>query len=93
MLQAAAQCRAGPLDRSMDTAAKDHTLRAPADARGCPLSALPLREMQQIEPGIDDGVFSVLGVDASVASRTSEGGTAPARVREAAAEARRRFLG
>lgn len=64
-----------------------------AETRGCPLSALPLRDLQQVEPDIDDGVFAVLGVDASVASRTSEGGTAPARVREAAAEARRRFLG
>lgn len=63
-----------------------------AEARGCPLSALPLEVMQEIEPGIDGSVFAVLGVDASVASRTSQGGTAPDRVRQAAAEARRRFL-
>ncbi|MBK8210968.1 MAG: argininosuccinate lyase [Rhodospirillales bacterium] len=63
-----------------------------AEASGCSLAALPLDSMQAIEPAIDEGVFAVLGCDASVASRTSEGGTAPARVRLAAAEARRRFL-
>jgi argininosuccinate lyase len=38
-------------------------------------------------------VFDVLSVEASVASRTSFGGTAPDNVRAAAAEARARFLG
>jgi len=37
-------------------------------------------------------VFTVLGVDNSVASRTSFGGTAPDNVRAAAAAARERFL-
>ena len=41
---------------------------------------------------ITAAVFDVLDVDRSVASRTSFGGTAPVRVREAAAAARRRFL-
>ena len=63
-----------------------------AEAHGCSLAALPLDAMRTIEPGIDEGVFAVLGIDASVASRTSEGGTAPERVRQAVAEARRRFL-
>jgi argininosuccinate lyase len=41
--------------------------------------------MQSIEPGITADVYSVLTVAASVASRTSHGGTAPANVaREAA---------
>jgi len=41
--------------------------------------------MRKVEPGITAEVFSVLTVDASVASRTSFGGTAPANVaREAA---------
>jgi argininosuccinate lyase len=41
--------------------------------------------MQAVEPGITQDVFGVLTVEASVASRTSYGGTAPANVaREAA---------
>jgi argininosuccinate lyase len=63
-----------------------------AEASGRALAELPLAELQQVEPGITSGVFGVLDVDRSVASRTSFGGTAPARVREAAAAARRRFL-
>ena len=63
-----------------------------AEERGCSLPALPLAAMQAVEPAIDEGVFAVLGIEASVASRASEGGTAPARVRAASAAARRRFL-
>ena len=63
-----------------------------AEERGCSLSALSLAAMQAVEPAIDEGVFTVLGIEASVASRASEGGTAPARVRAASAAARRRFL-
>jgi argininosuccinate lyase len=37
--------------------------------------------MQAIEPGITYAVFAVLGVENSVASRTSYGGTAPDNVR------------
>jgi argininosuccinate lyase len=49
------------------------------------LSDLTLEEMRSIEPGITSDVFSVLSVEASVASRTSHGGTAPDNVaREAA---------
>jgi len=64
-----------------------------AEARGCTLPELPLAELQAVEPGIAPAVFDVLDVERSAASRTSFGGTAPARVREAAAAARRRFLG
>ncbi|MEM7686695.1 MAG: argininosuccinate lyase, partial [Pseudomonadota bacterium] len=39
-------------------------------------------DMNSVEPRITDDVFSVLTVEASVASRTSFGGTAPVRVRE-----------
>ena len=46
------------------------------------LDKLPLAEMQTIEPGITKDVFGVLTLEASVASRTSLGGTAPSRVRE-----------
>ena len=42
--------------------------------------------MRTIEPRISDEVFGVLGVENSVKSRTSYGGTAPANVRR---EARR----
>src|SRR6478735_11679247 len=46
------------------------------------LDKLPLAEMHRIEPAITDNVFTVLTVEASVASRRSQGGTAPARVAE-----------
>jgi argininosuccinate lyase len=63
-----------------------------AESRGVQLSALPLDILRGIEPAIDERIVSVLTVEASVASRTSEGGTAPVRVREAIARARERFL-
>jgi argininosuccinate lyase len=59
-------------------------LVAAAEARGVDLSGLTLAEMQAVEPRIGDAVFGVLTVDASVASRTSFGGTAPANVAEQA---------
>jgi argininosuccinate lyase len=46
------------------------------------LGTVPLAEMQKIEPSISADVFDVLSVAASVHSRQSFGGTAPARVRE-----------
>jgi len=57
---------------------------AEASQRGVPLEGLPLDAMQGIYPAIDARVYDVLSVDASVASRTSEGGTAPENVRAAA---------
>jgi argininosuccinate lyase len=59
-------------------------LVAAAAARGIGLEALTLEEMQEMEPRISDEVFSVLGVDKSVESRASYGGTAPKNVREQA---------
>ena len=60
-------------------------LVARAEAKGCDLAGLSLAEMQAEEPGSTADVFGVLTVDASVASRTSYGGTAPSNVaREAA---------
>jgi argininosuccinate lyase len=59
-----------------------------AEERGCGLAELTLADLQGIDPRITDGVFGVLSVDASVASRTSHGGTAPVRVKEAIAAAR-----
>jgi argininosuccinate lyase len=60
-------------------------LVAAAEAQGVDLSALPLAAMQAEEPRITADVFGVLGVDASAASRTSYGGTAPANVAAQAA--------
>jgi argininosuccinate lyase len=51
------------------------------EALGCDLAALPLAELQKLDPRINEGVYSVLTPAASVASRTSYGGTAPAQVR------------
>ena len=48
--------------------------------------------MTKVEPGITADIFAVLGVENSVASRTSFGGTAPANVLQAVADARKRFL-
>lgn len=62
------------------------TLVARAEARSVDLSGLTLAEMQAVEPRITQGVFDVLTVQASVRSRTSYGGTAPANVTAMAAE-------
>ena len=59
-----------------------------AESRGLALDRVPLSELQAIDPRIDDGVFAALSVDASVAARTSHGGTAPDQVRQRVAEAR-----
>ncbi|MBB4087153.1 argininosuccinate lyase [Sphingomonas carotinifaciens] len=59
-----------------------------AEDKGLKLDALALADLQAIDARIDAGVYEVLSVDASVASRTSFGGTAPANVRAAIAAAR-----
>jgi argininosuccinate lyase len=59
-----------------------------AEERGCGLAELPLDDLQAIDGRIDERVFDVLSVDASVRSRTSYGGTAPERVREQIAAAK-----
>jgi len=60
-------------------------LVAKAEARGVDLAGLSLDEMRAEQAGITDAVFSVLTVEASVASRVSYGGTAPANVARQAA--------
>jgi argininosuccinate lyase len=55
-----------------------------ASGRGIGLEKLPLADMQSVEPRITQDVFAVLGVDRSVRSRTSYGGTAPEQVRRQA---------
>ena len=61
------------------------TLVAKAEAKGCDLDGLTLAEMQETEPRITEEVYSVLGIDNSVRSRTSFGGTAPDNVKAMAA--------
>lgn len=46
----------------------------------CPLAELPLEEFQELDPGLDAGVYSVLGVKNAVRSFASYGSTAPAEV-------------
>ncbi|MCO6180222.1 argininosuccinate lyase [Ciceribacter sp. RN22] len=53
-----------------------------AEGKGCDLAELSLAELQAINPAITAGVFDVLTVEASVASRKSYGGTAPSEVRK-----------
>jgi argininosuccinate lyase len=55
-----------------------------AAERNVGLEKLPLESMQEVEPRITEDVFSVLGVEKSVKSRTSYGGTAPENVRKQA---------
>ncbi|TNC74365.1 argininosuccinate lyase [Rubellimicrobium roseum] len=58
------------------------SLVAKAEGKGVDLSDLTLNEMREVHDGITEDVFAVLGVDNSVRSRTSYGGTSPERVRE-----------
>jgi argininosuccinate lyase len=57
------------------------TLVAMAEGQGVDLPDLTLAQMQTVHPGIRADVFGVLGVENSVRSRTSYGGTAPDQVR------------
>ncbi|MDV7144788.1 argininosuccinate lyase [Tropicimonas sp. TH_r6] len=58
------------------------SLVALAEGKGCDLPDLSLAEMQSVHAEITTAVFDVLGVQNSVASRRSFGGTSPERVRE-----------
>ncbi|MFC4671116.1 argininosuccinate lyase [Seohaeicola nanhaiensis] len=57
------------------------SLVALAEKKGCDLPDLSLAEMQGVHAGITQDVFAVLGVENSVNSRMSYGGTAPEQVR------------
>ena len=59
-----------------------------AEELGVRLDQLAYAEFQAIDPRVNESLYDVLSVDASVASRTSFGGTAPANVRAAIAAAR-----
>ncbi|WP_296819064.1 argininosuccinate lyase [Brevundimonas sp.] len=52
-----------------------------AEALGLDLADLPLEELTALEPGVHAGIYEVLTPQASAASRTSYGGTAPDQVR------------
>jgi argininosuccinate lyase len=62
-----------------------------ASQRGVGLEKLSLADMQGVEPAITEEVFAVLGVERSVKSRVSFGGTAPSQVRAQAARWLRRL--
>jgi argininosuccinate lyase len=61
---------------------------AAAEEAGVQLADLPLETLKAIDARIDDRIYAVLTVDASVASRKSHGGTAPDQVRARIAAAR-----
>ena len=63
-----------------------------ADESGVPLWELSLDQLREVDARLDRGVFAVLSPDASVKSRTSLGGTAPAAVKKRI-EAARKVLG
>ena len=58
---------------------------AAAEAKGCGLEGLTIEDFKAIDPRIDSRIHKVLGVENSVKSRTSYGGTAPDNVRAQAA--------
>ena len=61
---------------------------AAAESAGTPLAELPIETLKAIDPRIDERIYAVLTVDASVASRKSHGGTAPTQVRARIAQAK-----
>ena len=65
---------------------------AMAEDKGCGLEDLEPGDLAAIDVRITEDVFNVLGVNNSVRSRKSYGGTAPENVRTQIAAARERFL-
>jgi len=57
-----------------------------AEEKKLRLDQMPLADLQSVEPWITQDVFNAITVEASVAARTSHGGTAPSLVKEAAAQ-------
>lgn len=58
------------------------TLVALAESKACDLSDLSITAMKSVHDGITQEVYSVLGIENSVRSRMSYGGTSPTRVAE-----------
>ncbi len=63
-----------------------------AEEQSCGLEDLSLAQMQAVHPSITAEIFAAIAIDACVARRTSLGGTAPARVREALAAAKQAWV-
>jgi argininosuccinate lyase len=59
-----------------------------AEQKGVALDQLTIKDLTMIDPRIDERVYSALSVEASVAARSSHGGTAPIEVAKRIAEAR-----
>ncbi len=64
-----------------------------AQSQGRDLAELPVEMLRTFSPLVESDVYAVLTPEGSVGSRTVPGGTAPAQVRAAVAEARRRLAG
>jgi len=64
---------------------------AAAEAKGCGLEGLTIEDFKEIDERITSQVFKVLGVENSVKSRTSFGGTSPANVKAQVAAWRERL--
>ena len=60
-----------------------------AEERGCELAGLDLETLRGFSPLIGEDALAALSVEGALAARAHAGGTAPARVREAIARARR----
>lgn len=60
-----------------------HAVRE-CEQKGCDLADLSVEELKKFHPSIEADVHAVLTLEGSVAARSHIGGTAPARVREAA---------
>ncbi len=59
--------------------------------RGCELQDLPLDELRSVNPLFDQDLHTCLTLESVLAIHDVPGGTAPARVRQAIAEAKRRL--
>ena len=62
-----------------------------AEKKECALEKLELKEMQKIEPRLDESVYNVLKIDTAYNARASFGGTAPKEVKVRLAEIASRF--
>ena len=62
-----------------------------AQEAGAALADVPLEELRRFHPAIAEDVYDVLSLEGSLAARDHPGGTAPERVRAAAAAARARI--
>ncbi len=61
--------------------------------KGCELEGLTLDELRQFRPEFEPGFYQALKLESVLASQAIEGGAAPAQVRKALAEARKRMRG